>query len=57
MLDDLAFDARASRPGAALGLPPEAPLAMPTQVIEWGRARRSGGRTGGWLRRLLRTAR
>lgn len=53
MLDELAFDARASRPGAALGLPPEAPLAMPTQVIEWGRARRSGG----WLRRLLRAAR
>lgn len=53
MLDDLAFDARASRPGAALGLPPEAPLAMPTQVIERGRSRRSGG----WLRRLLRAAR
>jgi hypothetical protein len=56
MLDDLAFDARALRPGAALGLPPEAPLAMPKQVIEWDRVRRTR-RTGGWLRRLLRAAR
>jgi hypothetical protein len=31
------------------GLPPEAPLAMPAQVLE--RRRR---RSGGWLRRLMR---
>lgn len=59
MLDDLAFDARLLRPGAALGLPPEAPLAMPTQVIERDRARRDASRdepAGDWLLRLLRPA-
>ena len=49
MLDDL----RAYQPppsGAAWGLPPEAPLPMPKQVIERRRAR------VGWLRRLLGAA-
>lgn len=55
MLDDLAFDARLARPGAALGLPPEAPLAMPKQVIERDRARRDDA-AGDWLLRLLRPA-
>lgn len=51
MLDDATF-ARGSA-AVLLGiLPPEAPLAMPTQVIERRRARRRAR----WLRRLLRAA-
>lgn len=59
MLDDLAFDRRRGAFGGfARTLPPEAPLAMPPQVIEWGRAgRRRALVQGGWLRRLLFPAR
>ena len=58
MFDDLAFDRRLGAFGGGFGglarsLPPEAPLAMPPQVIEWGR--RSPGHRG-WLRRLLLSA-